>query len=197
MTQGLLPPARGPAAAWSLRLLIRSLLRAGRHWALRRLLRRHGLPAILQAIYHSREPKVLLGQFGARVGDGTVVYPRLRVDAPDQVVDLGGLVIGRDAHVGRECFLDLADRIELADLAVLGMRTAVFTRDRASGRTAPVRILRGAVTGACVTILPGVTVGECAMVGGGAVVTRDVPDRSVVVGSPARVVRQLKPEPVV
>jgi len=41
------------------------------------------------------------------------------------------------------------------------------------------------------TILPGVTVGRYAVVGAGAVVTKDVPDYSVVVGSPARVVKEL------
>lgn len=42
-----------------------------------------------------------------------------------------------------------------------------------------------------VTILPGVTIGENAVVGAGAVVTRDVPDNAVVVGNPAKVIRYL------
>jgi UDP-2-acetamido-3-amino-2,3-dideoxy-glucuronate N-acetyltransferase len=40
--------------------------------------------------------------------------------------------------------------------------------------------------GANCTILPGVTVGRFAMVGSGAVVTRNVPDHAIVVGNPAR-----------
>jgi acetyltransferase-like isoleucine patch superfamily enzyme len=43
-------------------------------------------------------------------------------------------------------------------------------------------------------VLPGVTIGERAMVGAGAVVTKDVEPDTVVVGNPARVVR--RPEPV-
>jgi acetyltransferase-like isoleucine patch superfamily enzyme len=50
----------------------------------------------------------------------------------------------------------------------------------------PIRIRTGASLGANSTILPGVTVGRFAMVGSGAVVTRDVPDYAVVVGNPAR-----------
>ena len=49
----------------------------------------------------------------------------------------------------------------------------------------------GAFIGAGVTLLPGVTIGEKAIVGSGAVVTRDVPANSVAMGIPARVIRQI------
>ena len=50
---------------------------------------------------------------------------------------------------------------------------------------------RGASIGAGAVILLGVTVGERAMVGAGAVVTKDVPPDVVVVGNPARMIRSL------
>ena len=50
------------------------------------------------------------------------------------------------------------------------------------------RIKRGARIGVNVTLLPGVVIGEEALVGAGSVVTKDVPDRVVVVGNPARVI---------
>lgn len=49
----------------------------------------------------------------------------------------------------------------------------------------------GASIGANATILPGITIGRYAMVGAGAVVTKDVPDFSVVVGNPAKIIRYL------
>jgi UDP-2-acetamido-3-amino-2,3-dideoxy-glucuronate N-acetyltransferase len=49
-------------------------------------------------------------------------------------------------------------------------------------------VRRGASLGANATILPGVTVGSFALVGAGAVVTRDVPAHAIVVGNPARLV---------
>lgn len=52
----------------------------------------------------------------------------------------------------------------------------------------PTCIRMGAAVGACAVILPGVTVGRFAMVGAGAVVTRDVPDYGLVLGTPARLV---------
>ena len=52
-------------------------------------------------------------------------------------------------------------------------------------------IKRGAKIGANATLLPGVVIGENALVGAGAVVVADVPDGAVVVGNPARVVKQI------
>ena len=55
-----------------------------------------------------------------------------------------------------------------------------------------ITLKNGASIGANATILPGVTIGERAMVGAGAVVTKDVPDYAVVVGNPAKVIRTIK-----
>ena len=56
-------------------------------------------------------------------------------------------------------------------------------------------IRKGAKIGATATLLPGVVVGENALVGAGAVVVRDVPPGTVVVGNPARVVGQVAEQP--
>jgi UDP-2-acetamido-3-amino-2,3-dideoxy-glucuronate N-acetyltransferase len=53
-------------------------------------------------------------------------------------------------------------------------------------RRAP-RILRAARIGGGSILCPGITIGENALVGAGSVVTHDVPDRTIVVGNPARV----------
>ena len=54
----------------------------------------------------------------------------------------------------------------------------------------PVRIGSGSWLGHGVVVLPGVTIGEHVTVAAGSVVTKDVPDRCVVAGSPARIVRR-------
>ena len=51
------------------------------------------------------------------------------------------------------------------------------------------RVKRRASIGTSATILGGVTIGENALVGAGAVVTKDVPDHAVVAGNPARIIR--------
>lgn len=54
----------------------------------------------------------------------------------------------------------------------------------------PTRVKKGASIGSNATILCGITIGEGALVGAGAVVTKDVPPNTVVAGNPAHVVRQ-------
>jgi UDP-2-acetamido-3-amino-2,3-dideoxy-glucuronate N-acetyltransferase len=52
-------------------------------------------------------------------------------------------------------------------------------------------IRRGARVGGAAVLLPGIEVGEEAFVGAGAVVTKDVPAKAVVVGNPARQIREV------
>lgn len=56
----------------------------------------------------------------------------------------------------------------------------------------PTRVRRGASVGSGATVMAGVTIGERALVGAGAVVTKDVPAFAVVVGVPARVVGDVR-----
>lgn len=56
-------------------------------------------------------------------------------------------------------------------------------------------VKKGAKIGANATILPGVVIGEHALVGAGSVVVDDVPDKAVVVGNPARVIKQISELP--
>ncbi|WP_373187408.1 acyltransferase [Halopseudomonas sp.] len=57
---------------------------------------------------------------------------------------------------------------------------------------ARITIREGASIGANATLLPGITIGKLAMIGAGAVVTKDVPPRAVVIGNPATIVRYIE-----
>ena len=56
-------------------------------------------------------------------------------------------------------------------------------------------IKKGAKIGANATILPGVVIGEKALIGAGSVVTKDVPDGAVVVGNPAKIIKNISKLP--
>jgi acetyltransferase-like isoleucine patch superfamily enzyme len=62
---------------------------------------------------------------------------------------------------------------------------------RADMHPAPIVIARNVWIGSNATLLPGVTIGDDAVVAAASVVTKDVPEKSIVVGPPARVVRSL------
>ncbi len=97
------------------------------------------------------------------------------------------LKLGRDVMMG-------------PDVYIVGENHA-FARDdvamRLQGKTNParVRIEDDVWIGARVIVLPGVTIGKGAIVGAGAVVTKDVPAYAVCAGNPARVIRFRKSEP--
>jgi acetyltransferase-like isoleucine patch superfamily enzyme len=59
-------------------------------------------------------------------------------------------------------------------------------------KVVPTLVKKGASIGSSATILAGVTIGEYAMVGAGAVVTKDVPNRTIVAGNPAKVLRPIE-----
>jgi acetyltransferase-like isoleucine patch superfamily enzyme len=114
--------------------------------------------------------------------------PRLRIGdrvtlGRDIVIACIGLVeIGADVLTG--------DRVFIGDTYhdFRDPSTPVARQQMVDPR--PVRIGRGAFLGLGAIVLPGVRIGENGYVGAGAVVTEDVPDRCVVVGNPARVVRR-------
>lgn len=107
----------------------------------------------------------------------------------------GDVIIGDNVTVKSGVFLWDGTRIE--DNVFLGPNVT-FTNDlmpRSKEYPASfsgVTVRQGASIGANATLLPGITVGEYAMVGAGAVVTKDVEAHTIVVGNPAKVIRRLE-----
>lgn len=118
----------------------------------------------------------------------------------------GVTVLGRQLHVEDGAFINQGALVEahapvtIRSGASVAMRCRIITSTHDLGTSAkragrlvckPVTIEEGAWLGAGVTVLPGVVVGRGSVVGAGSIVTRDVPANTLVVGSPARVVRAL------
>jgi len=143
-------------------------------------------------------------EIGARVivGDQACIRERVTLD-DDVVVGRGSLVendttIGARTKIQAEAYVTAYSTLE-EDVFIAPC--VVTTNDNYMGRTeerhAEMRgptIRRGARIGGGAILCPGIEVGEEAFVGAGAVVTKDVPPRMLVVGSPARVLREVPDE---
>ncbi len=134
---------------------------------------------------------------GCILGDQSCVRERVTI-ADDVVVGRGALVendttIGSGTRIQAEAYVTAYSTLE-EDVFIAPC--VVTTNDNLMGRTERRKelmkgptIRRGARVGGGAILCPGIEVGEEAFVGAGAVVTKDVPPRMVVVGNPARVIR--------
>ena len=103
-----------------------------------------------------------------------------------------GVSIGKNVFLGKYCIIDdnYSELISIEDNVVISFGVTIITHDHSMDIVAPVTIKKEAFLGSRSVILPGVTIGEKSIVGAGAVVTKDVPDNTTVVGSPARVIKR-------
>lgn len=79
--------------------------------------------------------------------------------------------------------------IHIGEKTYLAFDAAILTHDRTRGMYAHTRIGRNCFIGARSIIMPGITIGDECIVGSGAVVTKDVPSRSIVAGNPATIIK--------
>jgi len=154
------------------------------------------------------------------IADDVQLAEGVKIFHPD-LVNLYGCVVGsetkigsfveiqKNAVVGARCKVSshtfICEGVTIEDEVFIG-HGVMFTNDlypRATNEDAsiqtdadwqvvPTRVKRRASIGSNATILAGLTIGENALVGAGAVVTRDVPDYAIVAGVPARIVGETK-----
>src|SRR3954471_21001552 len=141
---------------------------------------------------------------GARVilGDQSCVRERVVV-GDDVVIGRGSLVendttIGARTKIQAEAYITaycaLEDDVFIAPCVVTTNDNFMGRTERRHDLVKGPTIRRGARVGGGAILCPGIEVGEEAFVGAGAVVTKDVPPRKLVVGNPARVIRDVPDE---
>jgi len=139
--------------------------------------------------------KTLLGEMFAEIGENCYIETPLHANWG-----------GRHVHFGRNIYvnfnLTLVDdtHIYVGDYCQIGPNVVLATaghpidpelRKAGYQYNAPVRIGRNCWLGAGVIVVPGVTIGDNVVVGAGSVVTRDLPDNVIAVGSPCKILREV------
>jgi UDP-2-acetamido-3-amino-2,3-dideoxy-glucuronate N-acetyltransferase len=119
---------------------------------------------------------VVIGD-GTKIGDGTLI---------GSFVDIGKHVaIGKNCNI--QAHVTISNGCILGDNVFIAPNTSLLNdKYPKSVLLTPPIIKDGAQIGGGVTILPNVTIGEKTVVGGGSVVTKDVPPKTVVAGCPAK-----------
>jgi acetyltransferase-like isoleucine patch superfamily enzyme len=129
---------------------------------------------------------------GSAIDEGTVVFVPF-------YTNFGRFIqIGKKVFINHGCsFLDMSG-ITIEDEVLIGPKVNLLTEnhpldpdDRHTLICKPIIIKRKAWIGGAATILPGVTIGENAVVAAGAVVSKDVPENSIVGGVPAKLIRTI------
>ena len=112
------------------------------------------------------------------IGSGTSVAGACVISAVRQVVLEENVLLARNVYIS-----DHSHRYTQTDMPILA---------QGLDNIEPVLIRQGAWLGQNVVVCPGVTIGRGTVIGANSVVTRDIPDFAVAVGSPARVVKSME-----
>lgn len=135
----------------------------------------------------------------SEIGEGTIVHDQVnlykceigkncKIDAYVYIEE--GVKIGDNCKIRPFTFIPTGVTIE-NDVFIgpnVTFTNDKYPRTRGEWKLLPTQVKKGASIGANSVILPGIIIGENSLVGAGSVVTRTVPDNSVVAGNPAKII---------
>lgn len=151
----------------------------------------------LNTQYHTPEEirEIMKRLIGKKVDDSFRLFPPFYTDFGKNIT------IGKDVFINSGCHFQDQGGIKIGDGALIGHNVVLATinhdldpEENRKNHYAPITIGSHVWIGSNSTILPGVTLGDWSVVAAGAVVTRDVPPRTVAGGVPAKVLKVIPEE---
>lgn len=147
----------------------------------------------------NRYSRLWYAKLGIKLSENARIYGDLTVIGQYSLIELK-----KNAEITYNCFLLAKDKIIIGENSTLAYQTTILTNAYPNGPynklikiyprvTAPIIIGDNSWIGARSIILPGVTIGNFCVIAAGSVVTKDVPDYTVVAGVPAKPVKKLNP----
>ncbi len=145
-----------------------------------------------------------LARKGMHFGDNLTLRQNVIIDGAGVIRDIGeGLVVGDRVGISQNCFVQVRGPVKIGSDVILGPYVRIFSENhkfddpnipinqQGETRTGVV-IGDGVWIGSGATILDGVEIGRNSVIAAGSVVTKSVPDYSVVAGIPAKIIKSLK-----
>lgn len=156
---------------------------------------------ILNTIFLFPFRSILLKLAGSQIGKDTILHSVHFFNHYQH--GFKNLIVGKECFIGDDVSLDLSDQIILEDQVTLSNRVLILTHTNVGYKNHPLQkyfpkftkkilIKKGSFIGAGAIILPGITIGKCVVIGAGAVVTKNISDWVIAVGSPAHVVKRIR-----
>ncbi|MBQ9311643.1 MAG: galactoside O-acetyltransferase [Bacteroidales bacterium] len=128
--------------------------------------------------------------FSQGIGENSRIMP------PITVVRAKNVKIGKNVVIMNNCLMMSAGGITIEDNVLVAANCQIISNNHDLAEhqiitCKPVHLKKNCWVGAGASILPGVTIGENSVIGAGSVVTKDVPDNCIAVGSPAKVIKHI------
>jgi acetyltransferase-like isoleucine patch superfamily enzyme len=139
----------------------------------------------------------ILRKQGASIGENCDIETGLTIH---NCKEYSHFIIGDNCHIGKNCLLDLREKIIIKNNVVISMQCSLITHIDLSrsdlrviypAETSQVLIEDNVYLGCRVIVLMGVTINRNSFVAAGATVVRDVPEKCMVGGSPAILIKEL------
>jgi acetyltransferase-like isoleucine patch superfamily enzyme len=157
-------------------------------------------PAAMLQDFAIKLRRILAKRIFKRCGDDVVIHHNVLFNSGRNIAVGDGVFLNRDVMLDDRAELTIGDHAMIAAGVVIETHGHVYDDFSVpfphSGRTfAPVHVGSNSLLGYKVAVMAGVTIGDRCIVAANSVVTRDVPDQTIVGGVPAKVIKKIVPRP--